>query len=495
MVARNLSTLLVLLPLLSEAAPDPLEDALSRWDTSRARLLLSKHGSNLFTTAYTYFLSGDYGTAAALLASKKVLDRDSKRLARLVQDTIRLTRDLVQSASPSGRIIISHPPGRDEAALPYLFEAGEEAYSFLKEALGFDAPTPIRVELVPTLEALARLANAPDASVRSAGVSAICRFGKVIIAAPSVFPNGYPYADAFAHELVHYFLVTRFGERLPAWFQEGVAKYFEPAWRKLPEGTLLYGFEEILAQAMAEGRLLRIEALEGPFLDLGSPDRTALAFAQAASFVAFLVKTYGRHIILTLGEALTASSTDQALQRVTGRTLESLTKAWEAAISPKLSGPPTGPIIFWQEPEQKAFDLLPEEALKALRLGDILNNLGEREAAWAFYKKALDLSPSPHPLVLARLASALNALGRPEEALAFLSRSPVPEDRFFPLARERGLALVSLGRHSEGVNSLLFFVRTNPYDPDVHKALSDAWTALGQGALAERERRLQRLLK
>ncbi len=69
---------------------------------------------------------------------------------------------------------------------------------------------------------------------------AVCRHRKVMIVSPAEFPNGYPYADAVAHEMVHFFLVARAGEDLPVWFQEATAKYLETAW---PTGCRVRGQE------------------------------------------------------------------------------------------------------------------------------------------------------------------------------------------------------------------------------------------------------------
>jgi len=480
-----------------DARSDPVDDALRRWDTIRAREGLPStpppDAPSLHRLGLLLFLEGDDAGAREVLlripASRRGPARD---LLRVVQETLRQMQGLVTVPSASGRFAISHAPGPDEAALPYLLEAGEAMLDDLASRLHFKPDRPLRVVLAPTYAAFSALSGLDAETARRLGVVAVTRFGKVVLVSPSEFPHGYPFADTLAHELVHYALIRRAGEDLPAWFQEAVAKYLEPVWRGDAPGALSSGLETLLRRAAFEGRLIPLDTLAGPLVRLGRAETVALAFAELSSFLGYLVRIQGPDLIGRLADHL--ADGPRAFADLTGRSLKALASDWARDLAASASAQPASAradaVILWPEPDHAIRARLPDAAARLVRLGDLFLAEQRFEAAAARYRAAAAALPGPHPLLTARLAAALVDAGRPAEALDVLDRAGFPMDWFAPLARERGRALVLLERYREALPALLFFVRTNPYDPAAHEGLGRVWNALGQHALAERERRL-----
>lgn len=482
------------------ALADPVDDALARWDTAAARRSLppfeTADAAALYRWGLLFFLDGDYPKAEEAIARIPSPRGQAAALLRLVRETRSRVRGFVQVSSPGGRFLVSSAPGPDEMAVPYLLEAAEAAYEDLCARFGPPPSPPIRIEIAPALDALAALAGFGEEALRASGTVAVCRHRKVMIVSPAEFPNGYPYADAVAHEMVHFFLVAQAGEDLPVWFQEAAAKYLETAWRGEPPGTLSSGLKALLARALAEGRLLPIHTLTSPLTSLGRAEDVALAYAELSSFMGFLVRNHGPEVLARLAGRLSRPGPGDPLVEVVGRPLKALADAWERDLTtagiPGVQSGIADPLILWREPDDAIRAGLPARVADRVRLGDLLRSEGRMEAAVVRYREARDALPTAHPLVAARLAAALVDAGRPAEALAELDRSGLADDAYPPLARERGRALVLLDRPGDALPSLLFFARTNPYDPAVHEGLARVWEALGHPSLAERERRLAR---
>jgi len=134
-------------------------------------------------------------------------------------------------------------------------------------------------------------------------------------------------------------------------------------------------------------------------------------------------------------------------------------------------------------------DLAPEVESR-VRLADRLAGNGRSLHAATLLREILAEMSDPHPEVVGRLARALRQGGRPGEALEVLDRAALDEEQLPWLSRERGLALAAAGRWLDAVDPLLAFVRTDPWDPESHRALAAAFRSAGRRDLAEREERL-----
>jgi tetratricopeptide (TPR) repeat protein len=478
------------------AVEDRLGDAIATWDTRAARALLDAaddmpRSRSLALTGYVQFLEGDYRRAEDALARASSGDDLARRLLPVVRATREAIRDFAKASSRSGRFVIRYRAGPDEAALPYLLEAADAAWLAVTARLGPEGPSRIRIELLPTLEALSAASGLTVPEVHESGAVAVCKFNKLMLVSPSALPWGYPYADTVAHELVHYVLTLRGGEDLPVWFQEAVAKYLEPAWRGGKPGELTRGARDRLSTALAQGRLVPFSAIRTSLAKLPS-ESVALAFAELSTFAGALERDHGPEVFARLATEMGRGDPDAAFRRVTGRTPADAASEWSKDLARRGFDAPEGrvPTVLAREAEEDLARRLPPDVAEPVRLGDLLQARGRPAAAAVEYRKALSGSPEPHPAIVARLASVLVAASSAAEAVAALDAARLDEGEYPILSGIRGRALVALGRSGEAMPHLLAAVRTDPYDPAVHEALSRAYGDAGDATAADRERRL-----
>ncbi len=470
----------------------PITSAMDHWEVARARVLIDQADpagrtrSLALARGALHFLAGEYEAAEETLA--RLGDGADNALLARVRATRAVTAGLATAWSPTRRFVVRFSPGPDEALLPYLLEAAEAAFDVLSAHLSMTVPVPVRIEVLPSVAALAAASGADATDLVRSGAVAVCDFNKLMILSPSQLPYGYPFADTVAHELVHLFLTVRAGHRVPVWFQEAAAKYLEPAWRSQAPGTLHRSMNELLGDALASGRLVPFDELRTTLSRMPSPERTALAFAQLSSFAAFLVSIEGADVLGRLADELRVGDEEVALLRATGKTLDELEAAWlkrlvQGGLSPQEGG--RGVLVRESDPPDAS---LSPPAVSLLRVGDLLRRKGHPAQAAERYARVV--AAHPHPLLVARLAAALNEAAQPERVLTLLDRVALDEVEWAILSRERGRALVALGRYSEAEEPLMRAVRTDPYDPGTHEALARVMAAQGRSADADREQRL-----
>jgi len=122
-------------------------------------------------------------------------------------------------------------------------------------------------------------------------------------------------------------------------------------------------------------------------------------------------------------------------------------------------------------------------------LGDRLKTRGRTGAAVLEYRRALSETGDSVP-VMNRLAGALIDLGQDEQALDLLNRilSLAPD---YPTAYVR-LGQVRLKRREfeQAKAALEESIQINPFNPEVHVALADAYARLGDSVGYEKEKKI-----
>ncbi|UCC68829.1 MAG: hypothetical protein JSV79_02555, partial [Armatimonadota bacterium] len=111
---------------------------------------------------------------------------------------------------------------------------------------------------------------------------------------------------------------------LPRWTNEGIAEYVA--------GKRASQVDPVALRAIGRGSSLDITELDAAFR---SPDdRTALAYAQSASLVNFLVAERGQPVIADLLRALQVTRNfDTALQQAAGFSPPELQSAWRESLA------------------------------------------------------------------------------------------------------------------------------------------------------------------
>ncbi len=116
--------------------------------------------------------------------------------------------------------------------------------------------------------------------------------------------------EVLAHEITHAVVFRLLGRRaadLPLWVNEGLAKY---------ESTELSTEDDIVVgRAAGDGTLIPLSSLETDF----PQDQTALAYAESASAVRYMIETYGKSAPRRLLAALAETgSFEEAMRTATG---------------------------------------------------------------------------------------------------------------------------------------------------------------------------------
>jgi hypothetical protein len=136
-----------------------------------------------------------------------------------------------------------------------------------------------------------------------------------------------PIEEVLAHEITHAVIFRALGNqisKLPLWLNEGLAKYQS-------EG-LTYEDKEMVANAAANGTLIPLNNLMQRF----PSDRIALAYAQSASAVDYLVREYGKSAPRRLlAELARSGSANKAMMKVTGKTINQFAADWYSATTAK----------------------------------------------------------------------------------------------------------------------------------------------------------------
>jgi hypothetical protein len=129
------------------------------------------------------------------------------------------------------------------------------------------------------------------------------------------------------HEVGHVMIARAVGPalpQLPLWLNEGIAEYVA--------GQRAAQVDPVALRAVGRGDALRLADLDPAFRRRDAS--AALAYAQSASLVNFLVAERGERVIADLLAALRASRDfDSALQQATGFTSPELESAWRSSVA------------------------------------------------------------------------------------------------------------------------------------------------------------------
>jgi hypothetical protein len=142
------------------------------------------------------------------------------------------------------------------------------------------------------------------------------------------------------HETTH--VLMRHAGSPPAAYNEGFAVYMSQRLGADPLATLGGGTASLHARARQianEGQWISLETLLG-FDEIGSQPNTPIAYAQAGSFVQFLIDTYGRDKFLRLyrdsrpaDESGALAANTKLLESLCGCTLAELEARWKTALA------------------------------------------------------------------------------------------------------------------------------------------------------------------
>jgi hypothetical protein len=206
------------------------------------------------------------------------------------------------------------------------------------------APLPVPPDLdmyiYPDYQAL-QSALSPSSAAWVAG-HADPDLGVIVAAIPPGFDQQTFTEQRIPHELMHILLYqyTRPGYRsLPTWLNEGMASQAE----LYPNSD----YKLVLDDAVQRGALIPMTELCGPFPRDAS--QALLAYAQSASFVDYIHRTYGGAKLQTLiSTYANGLSCERGAQQALGRSLTQLERGWQReALSVDITAATAANLLPW----------------------------------------------------------------------------------------------------------------------------------------------------
>jgi tetratricopeptide (TPR) repeat protein len=426
---------------------------------------------------------GDYGRARAELVGAAIRatglrDADERfELARIAFETQESTRGFTTTRSPDGRFEVRHASA-DARMAGYALDVLRRVDEGLSAELGYRHPGPVRLDVLPTTQHLARVSSLTVEEIETTGTIALCKWDRLIVTSPRALVYGYPWADTVGHEYVHLVLARMTRDRAPVWVQEGYARFLERRWRG-PEAAaeLDPRSARLLHDAVTQDQLLPFERLHPSIARLPSAELAALAFAQVSTFVGLFRDQHGPEGLQATARAI-AEGRDarEAFAAVAGTSWDALERAWSADL--RARPPPAAegelPTLRFRHGSGEVDDTAEvsvTEARDALRLGDMLFMRQRHGAAQHEYERAFRVSPDD-PVVATRLGRAALTAGDAARAVDVLEPIRAAHPDHAPLLALLSAAAAASGRASLARESALESIWLNPFDPEPHCALA-----------------------
>jgi tetratricopeptide (TPR) repeat protein len=488
--------------------------ALADEDVDRARALLSEQGPlekaprqargerdevAKLATGVLRFFEQRYGEAVELIEASGAGNAGGYlALARAARD---ITKD--HARAESEHFAVSYPKGKDEVLIPYLLDALERQRAALERAVGSAPEGRLAVEVVSDVRELARLSTLTEAEVRTSGTVAVAKFGKLMLLSPKALLKGYDWLDTAAHEYTHAVVTARTRNRAPIWLQEGLAKWFEGAWRGGAD-ALTPSSAALVRDAVARDRLVTFQEMHPSLAKLPSQERAALAYAQTVLAVEYLVKQKGAGALARvtglLGEG---KATEEAVALTLGVSFDRFLREWRGYMAarplPRGGDHELRRLRFKDDPQRDGswseWEEIPDEQARGFaRLGEIFRARGRWSAARVEYGKAYGRVGARVPILAGQYALAAAMSGAKAEAERVLGEALSWDPDYPALNVQMAHLLVDRGELARARDRLLAANRQDPFDPEIHAGLARVLEPLGDPGGASREARFAEIL-
>ncbi len=429
------------------------------------------------------------------------------RLRERVQAALSATEGMLERQEGSFRYRFT--AGVDAILVDYAAEALERQRTALAKLLGAAPKEPIVVEFFPSIEPFLLATGLPTEWVETTHTVAVAKWDRMMVLSPMNMPHGYPWLDTLAHEYTHLALSRATDDRAPIWFQEGAAKFLEGRWRQSrPKALVGPWAESLLVQALRADSLLPFDAMHPSMAALPSQEMAALAFAQVAYAMEYLVATGGEEGFRRLASALRDSGDavveaeamlgiapgrfeDQVRRHIQKQGLE--VRAQVRGFELQLERGAAAEL----DRRAEALDpvLLADRRMEErTRIGDLLRLRGHPDAAFVAYERAVQSSAYSSPALETKRAHTLQALGRGDEAVALLESTLALYPNHTPAVELLGGLRFLRGDDRKAEALAWRGIALNPFIPDLHQRLADLYARSGRIERAEHEQQVLRIL-
>lgn len=497
---------------------EQVEDLLEAWDIPGARRALEALEQVVpagieplkYFQGRLAFEEGRYTEAVELLEAAGVEDKPGSYL-RLAKDTREIVKD--HARAESEHFIFFYPQGKEEVLVPYALETLESIHKALAADLGHLPPGKVRVEVVNDARELARVSTLTLKQIQATGTIAICKFNKLMVTSPKAVARGYDWQDTLAHEYVHLVVSQKSRNTVPIWLHEGLAKYLESRWRGKPGQAMTPSTLALLGQRVKANTLIPFEKMHPSIALLPTAEDAATAFAEVYFAIDYIHQTKGEAGLRKIIDSLREGKTDrEAVELATGMGFGAFEKAWLAHIR-KQPFPqellPREQVVLKEEGKGKGkeekskgreisfgdfAEVAEVEARKYAHLGELMRERNRAKAAAEELGKAHRLVGDKYESVSNKYALTLLELRRLEEAEQVLRGSL----RVHPGSPQTNVHLGRILLHrkewGKAKQAYLEALAADPFDPEIHFALTRIHGMLGESKLVERARSAAALL-
>ncbi len=491
-----------------------VEDSLDAWDVPGARQALQELETLLpvgteplkYFQGRVAFEEGRYEEAVKLLQEAGIEDKPGSYL-RLAKDTQAIVKDHLRAESE--HFIFFYPKGKEEVLVPYALETLEAIHRALAEDLGHRPPGgKIRVEVVNNARELSKVSTLTYQQIQTTGTIAICKFNKLMVTSPKAVARGYDWQDTLSHEYIHLVVSQMSRNTVPIWLHEGLAKFLESRWRGKPGLAMTPSTQALLGRRVKADTLIPFEKMHPSIAMLPTAEDAATAFAEVYYAIDYVYTTKGnkglRDIILGLKEGKTDR---KSVEDATGMPFALFEKSWLAHIKkqpfPKELLPREEVVLAenakgGKDDKKKKgreisfgdfAEVTEVEARKSAHLGELLRERNRVKAAAEEYGKAHKVVGDKYESVSNKYALALLELRRLDEAEEVLRGSLRVHPGLASTSVHLGRILLFRKDYPKAKQAYLEALAADPFDPEIHIALTRIHAALGESALASRARK------
>jgi tetratricopeptide (TPR) repeat protein len=418
-----------------------------------------------------YTQSGDENAARTVLEAAHTLDPfnySTTNYLRLLDMMDKFAR------SESAHFIVMYDARTDPIIPEYFNDYLESVYPLVCGQFHFEPKVKTLIEVFPTQDEFAvRTTGAPWLPTVGASTGRI-----IALAAPRKGERtmgAFNWSQVLRHEFTHTVTLGATDNRISHWFTEGLAVQQE-------HSPLRWEWVPMLYDAVTKHHLFKIDELTWAFVRPRRPIDRQLAYAQSSWICQYIELTYGHAAILGMMEQYRLGhSEDEVFQAVLHRTETEFSEEFGHWCEYQVAGWGYDPAT------SKKYDSLREE-------GEDLIRRRQYQLAIPVWEEIVKLRPVdllPHKR-LAGLYKVCNEPQKAAEQLAILAAVDVQSNVY---AKATARTLRDIGKYDEAVKWARRAMYTDPYDLDAHQMLADLDEKVGDGAGADREKKVMGMLE
>lgn len=370
----------------------------------------------------------------------------------------------------------------DKFLAGYALEALEKAYVRIGGELEIFPKEKITAVVYPTQESFTSGSTLSKEIMERSGAIAVCKFRKLMILSPEQLAFGYRWLDTLSHEYTHFLINAASAGKCPLWMHEGISKYLETRWRLDEPDYLTPGNRTELVRALKDDKLVSFSRMEPSMVYLKDQAEVRLAFSEVAHAVGAIRKMKGPESLrLILKELAQGKSRQDAFQSVLNLSDSQFESKWREILKGEnlQESPGSAPDVLEFEIDKDEMDEFVGTDLQGhIRLGDRMRKNGQLQAALIQYDKALEQEAN-NPVALVKMARTLISLGTKEEALTKLDKCIKENPNYVPGYIVMGELLVESADWGKAAWCYTEANAINPFNPEVHKRLSEIYVVLG----------------